>query len=40
MSIDSEEDLQGIQAISEVVAQTLRAMREYAQPGMERQRTG
>jgi methionyl aminopeptidase len=34
MSIDSEEDLQGIQAISEVVAQTLRAMREYAQPGM------
>ena len=34
MSIASASDLSGMQAISEVVALTLKAMREYAQPGM------
>jgi methionyl aminopeptidase len=34
MSIESQEDLAGIRKISEVVALTLRGMREYAKPGM------
>ncbi|MBS7565005.1 type I methionyl aminopeptidase [Mucilaginibacter sp. Bleaf8] len=34
MSIESENDLLGMSRVSEAVAQTLRAMREYAKPGM------
>ncbi|MGV3540788.1 MAG: type I methionyl aminopeptidase [Rufibacter sp.] len=34
MSIENNTDLLGITKISEVVAQTLRLMREYAQPGI------
>lgn len=34
MSIESEEDLIGIKKISEIVAVTLKQMREYAKPGM------
>lgn len=34
MSIESEEDLAGIQQVSEAVAVTLKKMREYAKPGI------
>jgi methionyl aminopeptidase len=34
MSIESEIDLEGITKVSEVVATTLRQMREYTKPGM------
>lgn len=34
MSISSDNDLLGMQKISEAVATTLKAMREYAKPGM------
>ncbi|MBX0334486.1 type I methionyl aminopeptidase [Pontibacter sp. HSC-14F20] len=34
MSIDSEEDLEGIKRVSEAVAFTLKQMREHAKPGM------
>ncbi|WP_266204527.1 type I methionyl aminopeptidase [Pontibacter kalidii] len=34
MSIESEEDLAGMQQISEAVAITLKKMREYARPGI------
>ncbi|WP_299991665.1 type I methionyl aminopeptidase [uncultured Pontibacter sp.] len=34
MSIDSNEDLEGIKKVSEAVAVTLRKMREHARPGM------
>lgn len=34
MSIDNQTDLTGIKKISEIVALTLKQMREYAQPGM------
>ncbi len=34
MSITSEEELAGIRKISEVVATTLKEMRNYAKPGM------
>lgn len=34
MSITSNEDLSGMQAVSEAVGITLRKMREYAEPGM------
>ena len=34
MSISNESELQGMQAISEVVGTTLKQMREYAKVGM------
>ncbi len=34
MSIQSKEELEGMRRISDIVALTLRRMREYAQPGM------
>lgn len=37
MSITREEELTGMKAISEIVAITLKQMREYAQPGMSAQ---
>jgi len=34
MSINKESELAGMQAVSEIVANVLKAMREFAQPGM------
>jgi len=35
MSISTQAELEGMQAISNIVAHTLKSMREYAKPGVD-----